>query len=208
MYFPVFWSFFFITLLSLNGNRFFKCILCFPLVQWIEIFCTCIFRVRLFLNTFFTVYTAKLAFIRQMSWKFDTQSALNVFFSLFVYEDKVVLLLQNTPNLQWTQKEKHRLVGPRRLFLNTFFAIYTAKLAFIRQMSWKFDTQSALNVFFSLFKYKDKVVCLLQNTSHLQWTKEKTSTLRSSEEHASHDLKWWHPWTSSYTKKGNRVRTY
>ena len=80
MYFPLFWSFFFITLLSLNGNRFFKCILCFPLVQWIEIFCTCIFRVKLFLNTFFTVYTAKLAFIRQMSWKFDTQSALNVFF--------------------------------------------------------------------------------------------------------------------------------
>ena len=131
---------------------------------------------------FYSLYS-QVGFHKANELKIRYTKCTKCIFSLFVYEDKVVLLLQNTPNLQWTQKEKHRLVGPRRLFSNTFFAIYTAKLAFIRQMSWKFDTQSALNVFFSLFKFKDKVVCLLQNTSHLQWTKKgniDTSELRGA----------------------------
>ena len=114
MYFPVFWSFFFIKLLSLNGNwlkaRSFHTFSAFNWFNWSEFHYIRIPVEVLFIYFFFNL-NSQVGFYKANELKIRYTKCTKCIFSLFIYTDKVARLLQNTYNLQWTKKENIHLFG-------------------------------------------------------------------------------------------------
>jgi len=117
-----------------------------------RISCTCIIPFKIIFKYFFCNLDSQVGFHKANELKIRDTKCTKCIFSLFIYKDKVIRLLQNSPNLQWTKKENIDLSEHADCFYILFFCILYSQVRFHKAHELKFRyTKCTKCIFPSLY---------------------------------------------------------